>query len=154
MDKLEEARALWKTKIKDGWVAAEDAPWMLCEKCGSESIYFLKKGNQLRYVCSKCAAWSEPVKYSKKRAVRPDQKYFRECVLRAYNSRCVICGGLAEEAHHIIPVSVGNSIGLPEYWIWSVSNGVALCKKCHSKWHEANYEKEKKLHFAKSKRGE
>ena len=152
MTKLEEARALWKAKLDEGWQPAEDAPWMLCENCGSDKIYFLKKGSQLRYVCSECASWSEPVKYSKKRIVRPDQKNFRENVLRMYNSRCVLCGEFAEEAHHIIPVSVGNKIGLPEYWIWSISNGVALCKGCHAKWHEASFEAEKGVHYAKQKR--
>lgn len=156
MTKLEEARALWKTKLNEGWQPAEDAPWMICENenCGSDKIYFLKKGSQLRYVCSECASWSEPVKYSKKRIVRPDQKNFRENVLRMYNSRCVICGEFAEEAHHIVPVAVGNKIGLPEYWLWSISNGVALCRRCHNKWHEASYEVEQKLHYAKQKRGE
>lgn len=153
MSKLEEARALWRSKAEDGWTTPEEAPWMLCEKCGSEKVYFLKKGNQLRYVCSECASWSDPVKYSKKRVVRPDQKNFRENVLRMFNSRCMLCGEFAEEAHHIIPVAVGNDIGLPEYWIWSINNGVALCRKCHSKWHDANYETEKKLYFAKHKGG-
>lgn len=151
MDKLEEARALWKRKHEEGWKSADDSPWMICENCGSDKVYFLKKGNQLRYVCSECALWSEPVKYSKKRVVRPDQKYFRENVLRQYNGRCALCGELATEAHHIIPVSVGNKIKLPEYWIWSISNGVALCKGCHSKWHEASYDVERKLHFTKHK---
>ena len=151
MDKTEEARALYKSKWSEGWRPPEESPWMICENCsaGSDEIFFLKKGNQLRYVCSKCATWSEPVKYSKKRVVRPDQKNFRDNVLRIYNSRCVICGELAEEAHHIIPVSVGYKIGLPEYWLWSISNGVAVCKRHHSAWHEASYEAEKKLHFAK-----
>ena len=150
-EKINEARTLWKTKIEEGWKPAEDAPWMICEDCGSEHIYFMKKDKQLRYVCSECAKWSDAVKYSKKRSVRPDQRYFRDSVLRMYNSRCVLCGEFADEAHHIVPVSVGNSLGLPEYWIWSISNGVALCRKCHAKWHEANYEKERKLHFAKNK---
>lgn len=153
MTKLEEARDLWKTKTTDGWKPADESPWMLCENCGSDKVYFLKKGNQLRYVCSECALWSEPVKYSKKRVVRPDQKNFRENVLKVYRGTCVICGKMAEEAHHIIPVAVGNKISLPEYWIWSISNGVALCKDCHNKWHEANYEIEQKLHYSKQKRG-
>ena len=152
--KVEEARALVRTKIEDGWKLADEAPWMLCENCGGEAIYFYKKGHQLRYICTKCAHWSEPVKYSKKRIVRPDQKNFRENILRMYNGRCVLCGEFAEEAHHIVPIAVGNKIGLPEYWLWSISNGVALCRKCHGKWHEASYEVEQKLHYAKQKRGE
>ena len=154
MSELTKAQALWLEKRNDGWEQPADAPWMLCEDCGSDKIYFLKKGNQLRYVCSECAKWSDPVKYSKKRVVRPDQKYFRENVLEHYSNRCVLCGKPATEAHHIIPVSVGNMIKLPEYMIWSISNGVALCKECHNKWHEANYKAEQKLHFAKQKRGE
>lgn len=154
MDKLEEARTLWKSKHEEGWRPVEDPPWMICENCDSDNIHFLKKGNQLRYVCANCATWSEPVKYSKKRIVRPDQKNFRENVLRMYNSRCVLCGIPAEEAHHIIPVAVGNKIGLSEYWLWSISNGVALCKSCHAIWHEANYDAERKLHFAKHKETE
>lgn len=153
MTKLEEARALYKSKIEEGWQHVEDPPWMICENesCGSDKIYFLKKGNQLRYVCSECARWSDPVKYSKKRVIRPDQKNFRENVLKMYNGRCVICGIQATEAHHIIPVSVGHKIGLQEYWLWSIGNGVALCKSCHAIWHEANYETERKLHFARKK---
>lgn len=153
MTKLEEARALYKSKIEDGWQYVEDPPWMICENesCGSDKIYFLKKGNQLRYVCSECARWSDPVKYSKKRVIRPDQKNFRENVLKMYNGRCVICGIQATEAHHIIPVSVGHKIGLQEYWLWSIGNGVALCKSCHAIWHEASYETERKLHFARKK---
>ena len=153
MTKLEEARALYKSKIEEGWQHVEDPPWMICENesCGSDKIYFLKKGNQLRYVCSECARWSDPVKYSKKRVIRPDQKNFRENVLKMYNGRCVICGIQATEAHHIIPVSVGHKIGLQEYWLWSIGNGVALCKSCHAIWHEASYETERKLHFARKK---
>lgn len=151
MAALTKAQALWVEKKNDGWKQPDDAPWMLCEGCGSDKVYFLKKGNQLRYVCSECAKWSDPVKYSKKRIVRPDQKYFRENVLQIYNNRCVLCGKPASEAHHVIPVSVGNKIGLPEYMIWSISNGIALCKECHNKWHEANFETERKLHFAKEK---
>ena len=153
MTKLEEARALYKSKIEDGWQYVEDPPWMICENesCGSDKIYFLKKGNQLRYVCSECARWSDPVKHSKKRVIRPDQKNFRENVLKMYNGRCVICGIQATEAHHIIPVSVGHKIGLQEYWLWSIGNGVALCKSCHAIWHEASYETERKLHFARKK---
>lgn len=151
MAKTEEARKLLKIKLSEGWKPAEEAPWMICENkdCGNDRLFFYKKGNQLRYICPDCALWSEPVKYSKKRIVRPDQKSFRENVLRMYNSRCMICGELAEEAHHIIPVAVGNKINLPEYWIWSISNGVALCRKCHNKWHEASFEVERKLHYAK-----
>ncbi len=152
MTKLEEARALYKAKRAEDWQPAEDPPRMLCENCGSDKIYFLQKGYQLRYVCTECARWSDPVKHSKKRIIRPDQKNFRENVLRLYNSRCVICGGFAEEAHHVIPVSVGNSISLPEYWIWSINNGVALCRNCHRKWHEASFEAEKGVHYAKQKR--
>lgn len=154
MIKLEEARTLWSAKLGEGWQPAGDAPQMMCESCGSNKIYFLKKGNQLRYVCSECASWSEPVKYSKKRIVRPDQKSFRENVLRIYNNRCVICGEFAEEAHHIVPVAVGNKIGLPEYWVWSISNGVALCRKCHNKWHDANFEIEQKVYYSKHKKDE
>lgn len=154
MGELTKAQALWKSKRDEGWQPVEEPPWMLCEDCGSDKIYFLKKGNQLRYVCSECARWSDAIKYSKKRIVRPDQKCFRENVLQLYSNRCVLCGHPATEAHHIVPVSVGNSIGLPEYWIWSISNGVALCRTCHNKWHETSYEKEKGRHFAKQKRGE
>lgn len=154
MDRLEEARTLWKSKYDEGWRPAEDPPWMICEKCDSDNIHFLKKGNQLRYVCADCATWSDPVKYSKKRIVRPDQKNFRDNVLRMYNGRCVVCGLPAKEAHHIIPIAVGNNIGLSEYWLWSINNGVALCKSCHAIWHEANYDVERKLHFAKHKEAE
>lgn len=54
---------------------------------------------------------------------------WRKKVLKEANHKCEICGELAIDVHHIIPVCVR-----PDK-IFDVENGMALCLKCHREKH-------------------
>lgn len=111
-----------------------------CERCGSEDIYVEAiVGNNdaifVEYICSDCnyaSGMIPKVENLKKRTNTPLQKW-KSAVFERDKSTCVICGGKANEAHHIIPVRNCREE------MYNVNNGVALCWRCHRKVHHGEY---------------
>jgi 5-methylcytosine-specific restriction endonuclease McrA len=50
---------------------------------------------------------------------------FRESVFKRDKNKCVICGSLAQDAHHIIDRKLFKDGG------YYLDNGASLCGKCH-----------------------
>lgn len=53
----------------------------------------------------------------------------------ADDSTCRKCGEEGEDPHHIIPIRAIYRNGLSRELVWSIENGIYLCKKCHMKTH-------------------
>ncbi len=61
-------------------------------------------------------------------------KLSQQYKLATVNFRCEKCGGIAEEVHHKIPITLKN---VHDYNITlNQDNLIALCKECHNKKHE------------------
>ena len=60
----------------------------------------------------------------------PAYREWREAVYRRDNHKCIDCGsGKDFQAHHLIPVSKRPDL------VFTLSNGVTLCRDCHTKLH-------------------
>ena len=118
-----------------------------CKKCGSWNLQWMetdeKHGHQLKYVCEDCGYKSQAIKRDPNgKSDREYQAEWRSVIMQRANGKCEICGADAEEAHHKSSYRVMCSMGLSIYEIWATSNGIALCKKCHDKWHKKSLEVE------------
>ncbi len=122
-----------------------------CDYCGKRNTTTLSQYNQKkRHFCNrKCysryveeimpvyeqPAWKGGISKENQRG-RGSRKYrnWMEQVIEKYQGTCYLCGEESEECHHI------------KSWIdyeelrYEVSNGAALCKKCHYKVHYQNKE--------------
>lgn len=124
----------------------------VCSVCGAKDFKWIycPAANQYRVECRSCGHRSEALSHSRnqrKITKRTDQRDWAEAVIRHANGICQICHEApAEEAHHFIPVAVGEQMGLSEYCIWSLFNGIACCPDCHRKFHDASFDIERKVH--------
>lgn len=126
----------------------------VCSVCGSKNFKWVRNltATQFRAECRSCGHRSQALPHSenqKKFKKRPDQREWALAVIRNANGICQICHEApAEEAHHIMSVATGEKIGAPAHMIWALSNGIACCRSCHRKVHEASFDTERKVHFS------
>jgi ssDNA-binding Zn-finger/Zn-ribbon topoisomerase 1 len=107
-----------------------------CEDCGSDNVIvrvIYDKGIT-RYMCLDCGSSRSIAKSEnlKRRSSTP-LNHWSKRVIR-HHPFCNICGSKENlEAHHIIPVS--HCRGTYSHYMYLDTNGITLCKKCHSLVH-------------------
>lgn len=84
------------------------------------------------------------------KAIRLLDEYrkWQKIIKKTYNNKCSVCNSKKNiESHHVLPLSMlieQNKItNIDEaracIQLWLVSNGIALCRKCHYKIHKRKY---------------
>ena len=107
-----------------------------CPKCGSlQAAMFLEMSDGrpcVRAICLKCGWETDLPRYEYDQASATRLSKWRDAVLTGDERQCHICGSIIQvEAHHIIPRSHDPQ---GRYW-YTVTNGVALCRRCHELVH-------------------
>ena len=79
----------------------------------------------------------------------PSMKKWKKKIKSLDEGECQCCGERIEkdlQIHHIMPLRNYPDLGVEE------GNGIALCKKCHNKYHEMYKDCENAANFAKFRR--
>ena len=144
--------------LRDGWKLT-NGMMRPCEKCGSWNLQFLETdkshGHQLKYVCLNCEHKSQAIKRNPDgKTDRTHQTEWSKAVLDRANGKCQIpgCNNDAAEAHHKASYRVMRMLGISDYEIWSLDNGIALCEKHHQEWHDQSFITERAYQRKKDKR--
>lgn len=131
--------------LRGNWMKT-DGMMRPCMECGSWELQYLETdkshGHQLKYVCKNCGFKSQALKRNPDgKTDRVHQDEWSKAVLVRANGKCQIpgCNNDAKEAHHKASYRVMRMMGMSDYEIWSLENGIALCEKHHQEWHDQSF---------------